>query len=544
MENITEKLKCVGYEDAACIDSATVVVEKFKNCQLEIKRLKSKPYYIVRLYANVCGVRDWAIDAQEAILKMKFAEVQVVPQKACFKDGDGARTIVDFVTTISCADETEVGIQKLVESYSAIRAKLSTCGILECRIKRERTIEYIPTADEIKSVLSDLPNAIGNEANRFNMFDILGVARMEIRHSRVLAWLLDSKAEHGLGAEIIKSLLKSVGEDDLAGSVDLNSFDVKREWNHIDIMLKSSKEKMIIAIENKIGADEGIDDKGESQLARYEKAISETFKDWKLDKSGRCILIFLTPDGVLPSEGNEDWQIVTYTDLLKSIEEIFEKHSKEMPKDVANLIRNYTNTIKRRVLMKIDAKLQAECRKFYSENRKVLDFIYDYGKMGLSGDVDEVLSAMALDKKIAREDCSAIEFTHPALDEYLSIKTEGKTIRGYRCFVEGAEPGSQHVCVIMAMKMTEDEKLNDMLLKFREKFTGAEWEKNKKGEYKAVVNLPWYGKNNKTGKKNWHDFSLESEGESLIDAVTSAVGDFLEVGVPKVVDACGVVCKA
>lgn len=34
---------------------------------------------------------------------------------------------------------------------------------------------------------------------KFNIFDVLKISRTEIRHSNVLAWLLDANENHGLG---------------------------------------------------------------------------------------------------------------------------------------------------------------------------------------------------------------------------------------------------------------------------------------------------------------------------------------------------------
>ena len=67
----------------------------------------------------------------------------------------------------------------------------------------EPIVEYIPSVQEIRQSLDGLPKTIRDEAEQFNVFDVLDVARMEIRHSNVLGWLLDAAAEHGMAAEII-----------------------------------------------------------------------------------------------------------------------------------------------------------------------------------------------------------------------------------------------------------------------------------------------------------------------------------------------------
>jgi hypothetical protein len=98
--------------------------------------------------------------------------------------------------------------------------------------------------------------------NRFNPLKILKVNELEIRHSNILAWLLDPNENHGLGQEFIK---KFMGEVILSNeNIDLNmsikdmyfnnfyDLQVLREWQSIDILLISNINKVVIIIENKI----------------------------------------------------------------------------------------------------------------------------------------------------------------------------------------------------------------------------------------------------------------------------------------------------
>ena len=50
--------------------------------------------------------------------------------------------------------------------------------------------------------------------------------------------------------------------------MDLYSFSVMREWKNIDILLTSSDEKTVIAIENKVGSHEH-----SNQLNRYREIL-------------------------------------------------------------------------------------------------------------------------------------------------------------------------------------------------------------------------------------------------------------------------------
>src|SRR5204862_508773 len=52
--------------------------------------------------------------------------------------------------------------------------------------------------------------AVEEQIGRFNIFDALGIARIEIRHSNCLAWLLSPGESHGQGDLFLKSLLMDV----------------------------------------------------------------------------------------------------------------------------------------------------------------------------------------------------------------------------------------------------------------------------------------------------------------------------------------------
>jgi hypothetical protein len=83
---------------------------------------------------------------------------------------------------------------------------------------------------------------------RFNIFDALGIARAEIRHSNFLAFLLDPTESHSHGPLFLKAILmdllkqaprenRALSLVDLDGT-DLRGVEVKREWKHIDPLIK------------------------------------------------------------------------------------------------------------------------------------------------------------------------------------------------------------------------------------------------------------------------------------------------------------------
>ena len=71
--------------------------------------------------------------------------------------------------------------------------------------------------------------------SRFNAFDVLGITKTEIRHSNVLAWLMDPTENHGLGDGVIRGFVNHVAQfldadrsfDDLL--MDCDGFSIRRE---------------------------------------------------------------------------------------------------------------------------------------------------------------------------------------------------------------------------------------------------------------------------------------------------------------------------
>ena len=133
----------------------------------------------------------------------------------------------------------------------------------------------------------------------FNVFEILGVERREVRHSAFLANMLNPKGSHRQGAVFLEHFLNL--ESRLADSSDdgkLYDFQVITETatnandGRIDISLKNEGYACII-IENKIDAEDG-----DGQLNKYywDARDDEGFAKEQIK------LIYLTLDGEPPNK--------------------------------------------------------------------------------------------------------------------------------------------------------------------------------------------------------------------------------------------------
>ena len=74
--------------------------------------------------------------------------------------------------------------------------------------------------EALKKFLLDIDclNELLPWTGKFNLFDVLRISRTEIRHSNMLAWLLNANENHGMGDAYVKALVQKLVANDSAGS--------------------------------------------------------------------------------------------------------------------------------------------------------------------------------------------------------------------------------------------------------------------------------------------------------------------------------------
>lgn len=216
--------------------------------------------------------------------------------------------------------------------------------------------------------------SLEEQIGRFNIFDALGVARVEIRHSNFLAWLITPGESHGQGDLFLKSMLMDVlrksrqqGIDPPVSPVELDGADlggveIRREWRNIDLLITCDEPRFVIAIENKIDSGEH-----SNQLQRYEDTISEHFP------GARCLFVFLTPEGDEASE--ENWISYSYADLHKTLTRTRKTNQGAIGGDVAVFLEHYLSLVGNRFMENED--IDKLCRQIYSNHRRALDLIWE-----------------------------------------------------------------------------------------------------------------------------------------------------------------------
>ena len=194
------------------------------------------------------------------------------------------------------------------------------------------------------------------EGKCFNVFSALNMCSDEVRlHSRLLATLLNPKANHGLGNEFLKLFLIALGlpEDYITHCkeqiVERPIGEVtETTGGRIDIILEDREHAIII--ENKIYAGDQ-----PNQLLRYHNYGVKTFGE------NNFKLVYLTLYGSDPSPyslGGEHFEFIKLS-YEQNILKLLEKLVKTLPqKPVHSTVEDYITIIKQLTHQDMDTKYQ------------------------------------------------------------------------------------------------------------------------------------------------------------------------------------------
>lgn len=227
--------------------------------------------------------------------------------------------------------------------------------------------------DALKNFLLDatlLEKLENSFSNKPNIFSILKVENREIRHSNLLAWLLNPKENHNLGNAFLSKFIETFvkinikeNKDDKLLLINYDNIQVKREWKNIDLLLLDEEERIVFVIENKINTKEH-----DNQLERYFNTTEEFFNGYDI------YYIFLTLDGREPEQLKGIWNPMGYENILYILEEILSKNS--LNDDVNFIINNYKETVRSLIEME-NPQVKELCMQIYDKHKKAIDLIIE-----------------------------------------------------------------------------------------------------------------------------------------------------------------------
>lgn len=279
-------------------------------------------------------------------------------------------------------------------------------------------------------------NIITKELNPYleqvNIFTILGLTNTEIRHSNMLAWLFDSKANHGLGDNFIKNFLEPKLKEEGKGKLNSYDFRVYRELEHIDLLLVSESEKIVVVIENKI-----LTKNHDNQLTKYSQFIEKTYKS----KDFSIYQFYLTPDGETPikesdtidsskteeAQGEnkitEIWRPLSYKDIIDNLDKAKSKVKSELKSEAKLLINNYLEILRRDIVKDDNDKLIKKCNEIYAQYKTAIELINKYKTSTLVTVIKSVLFHYKNQKKIKFDNIhnctTTFKFYTPQMDHIL-----------------------------------------------------------------------------------------------------------------------------
>ncbi|MEQ1748418.1 MAG: PD-(D/E)XK nuclease family protein [Prosthecobacter sp.] len=243
----------------------------------------------------------------------------------------------------------------------------------------------------------------------FNLFQVLKFEHGEIRHSNVLAWILDPAESHGLGDSFLKKwLMRAMHEspDDSevpVSAVDIDGWqlqnvEVRREWRNIDVLVVLSMmggRQWILCIENKIHSAQH-----SNQLQRYRSIVEEQFP-----AAERRIFLFLTKDDEQPDDGT--YVRTSYAQVHKALKDCLESRSHTMGSEPRVLLENYLRLLEEKFMN--ESEIARTALKIYQQHRRALDIIFEHRPDNLriiSEKVRMLLTENAKSLGIQMEACS------------------------------------------------------------------------------------------------------------------------------------------
>jgi len=229
-----------------------------------------------------------------------------------------------------------------------------------------------------------------------NVFDVLRITKTEIRHSNMLAWLLNSNENHGLGDQFIRGIFQCLveGSEKLHKDIfrvlmaDFRKFTIRREYNNIDLLLTSVTDKIVLCIENKIDSEEH-----DNQLHKYYSDITQEYssEEWLR------LFVFLSPDGREASD-SDNWLVLSYSQVAEVLQHCMREN--EINDDSRMILEHYLKIIRRDIVT--DKELIEICNNIYTKHQKALDLIFD-NKQDVSSVIYSIIVEWCKNKAASNE---------------------------------------------------------------------------------------------------------------------------------------------
>ncbi|MBI1916473.1 MAG: PD-(D/E)XK nuclease family protein [Planctomycetes bacterium] len=179
------------------------------------------------------------------------------------------------------------------------------------------------TREELRGALTRLPD---DDPLRcpISLFRTMDYGRLEVAHTRTLAWLLNPLGEHQFDDKLLGALLRHLSGgnrfDRLSGVEVRREYpiDAASEKGRLDVLAegkwedRGKSDAWVLVIEAKIDAWEG-----EDQLSKYDEWLRSYARNRTLFR------VFLTPDGRTAETGDDRWAPLSFLQLVQIFRKVY-----------------------------------------------------------------------------------------------------------------------------------------------------------------------------------------------------------------------------
>lgn len=239
-----------------------------------------------------------------------------------------------------------------------------------------------PSTDEMEALFvnNEKLDRITAHLNQFNPIKVMKMERMEIRHSAILAWLLDPSETHGFDDQFLKAFLSEAlrgqGAKGYPTALDISQADlrdatIRREWKNIDVFILSEQNNWAVIVENKFDSLQH-----EGQLSKYASAIRSIFRGRNKELAVRGI--FLTLSDEEPQD--PQYSPINYATVCVLLSRLLKQEATQLSQEVTTFLIHYLNVLEDAVGMSDEtSEMEKLARQLYRDHRKVLDFVIEHG---------------------------------------------------------------------------------------------------------------------------------------------------------------------
>ena len=270
-------------------------------------------------------------------------------------------------------------------------------------------------------------DVLSQKLDEFNVFDVLKSAHHELKHSNVLAWLLNPHGSHLMGRRFFDSFIRRFSDFTRESEFLVKAYldtdvdiEVMTEEMNIDLLVVAEEAKFIIAIENKIWSKEH-----SKQLPRYRKMLEDIYKD---ELGWHRFYFYLTPDGDMSKDDTRYWNSISYREVYDSIAEVMPDITES--NSAKSFIQQYCKVIEREVMGQ--SEIEDLCHAIYRRHIHALNQIFS--TVGCGGSplrtlIESVLKKLEDEGKILfckDKGCYAKPAFHTTkMDRFLGKKAAG-----------------------------------------------------------------------------------------------------------------------